>query len=239
MSGPLDYIVWLIIPVLQIGVVLCSLRAHSFLRYFPLNFYMLTATVLTVGRFLFFSHYGVASAPYFYFYYFSDVLMTICLFFALMALFSHVFREMGAKLYIRIGAIVVLGLISAISYGMVRPALDQMRSDDSIRVATRFVAELSQNLYFVGAVLTYVLWAAVRKMRETRTDLIQLVLSLGVYFSAFAANWALAVIFPNSPIWRFGPIAMALWLPVAWGYTFLKIPEGARLSTARVAMGSR
>jgi len=51
--------------------------------------------------------------------------------------------------------------------------------------------ELSQNLYFVGLVLTYILWAAVLKMRETRTRLIQSVLSMGVYFSLFAANFAL------------------------------------------------
>lgn len=239
MSGPLDYLNWLVIPILQMGTVLCSLRARSFLRYFPLNFYMLSATVVTAGRYIFYSRYGGGSTPYFYFYWFSDVLLTICLFFALMALFSHVFKEMGAKLYIRIGAIVVLALISLISYGMVRPALDHLKVDSSIRVATRFVAELSQNLYFVGAVLTYVLWAAVRKMRETRTELIQLILSLGVYFSAFAANWALALIFPNSPIWRFSPTAMELWLPLAWGYTFLKIPEGARLATARVTAVAR
>jgi len=231
MSGPLYYLTWFVIPILQMGAVVCSLKARSFLRYFPLNFYMLAATFLTVGRFLFFSHYGLGSAEYFYYYYYSDAFLTICLFAVLMALFSHVFQEMGAKLYIRVGAIVVLCLISAVSYGMVRPALAQMM--------THFVATLSQNLYFVGAVITYVLWGAIRKIRETRTELIQLVLSLGVYFSAFAANWALAVIFPNSPIWRFGPIAMAMWLPAAWGYTFLKIPEGARLATARVTAAAR
>ncbi len=231
MFGPLDYIVWVIIPILQMGVVLCSLRAHSFLRYFPLNFYMLAASIFTAGRYLVLSRYGLHSSEYFYFYYYSDALLTICLFFALMGLFAHVFQEMGAKLYIRIGAIIVLGLISAVSYGMVRQAQDQM--------VTHFVATLSQNLYFVGTVITYVLWAAVRKLRETRTELIQLVLSLGIYFSAFAATWALAVIYPNSSVWKIGQYAMSMWLPLAWGYTFLRIPEGARLSIARVAIGSR
>ena len=64
-------------------------------------------------------------------------------------------------------------------------------SNRTAKLVTHFVLELSQNLYFVGLVLTYVLWAAILKLRETRTRLIQLVLSLGVYFSLFAANFAM------------------------------------------------
>jgi len=48
------------------------------------------------------------------------------------------------------------------------------------------VVELSQNLYFIGVLLTYLLWGAMMKMRENRTRLMQLVLTMGVYFSAFA-----------------------------------------------------
>jgi hypothetical protein len=106
------------------------------------------------------------------------------------------------------------------------------------RFVIHFLAELSQNLYFVGAVLTYLLWGAIRKLRETRTQLIQFVLALGVYFSALAASYGLAVLNPHNPIWWLGTYAAGLWLPVAWGYTFLKVPEGARLATARVATGS-
>ena len=36
--------------------------------------------------------------------------------------------------------------------------------------------------YFVGVVLTYLLWGAILKLRETRTRLIQLVLALGDLF---------------------------------------------------------
>ncbi|HUK30470.1 MAG TPA: hypothetical protein VLV89_05100, partial [Candidatus Acidoferrum sp.] len=94
-----------------------------------------------------------------------------------------------------------------------------------------------QNLYFVGAVLTYLLWAALRKLRETRTRLIQLALALGVYFSAQAASYALAVIYPYSPVWRIGSYIMGLWLPLAWGYTFFRVPESARVSPSRIAHG--
>jgi hypothetical protein len=81
------------------------------------------------------------------------------------------------------------------------------------------------------------------KLRETRTQVIQLVSALGVYFSAFAGNYALHNLSPKYSfltIWIYAPQILALWLPAAWAYTFAKVPEEARLATARVAtsMGS-
>jgi hypothetical protein len=197
---------------------------------------MLAASILTVGRYFILSEYGYKSSQYFRYYFYSDALLTICLFFALMGLFSYVFREMGAQQYIRIGSVVVLGLTVAVSYSMVRHSFAVVGQSES-KILYDFVTKFSQNLYFVGTVLTYLLWAAVKKLHETRTQLIQFVLSLGVYFSAFAASYALAVLYPNNPIWRFGPYATGIWLPIAWGYTFLRIPKGATLETARVAAG--
>jgi hypothetical protein len=231
MLSPLDYAIWTLTSALELGVLFCALRTRNFVRYLPLNFYMLVAFVSDVSRFTILMRYGYGSTNYTYFYYYSDVLLTICLFFALTGLYSHVFKEMGAAMYVRIGAIVVLLLTSAVCYAMVRHAQH--------RLTTRFVIELSQNLHFVGAVLTYVLWSAVRKLRETRTQLIQFVLSLGVYFSAFAASFAMTVLYPNSPVSWLAAGAMGLWLPLAWGYTFLKVPESARLTTARITAGAR
>jgi hypothetical protein len=238
MYGPLGYTFWILTELLQLAVVVCALRARCFVRFFPLNFYMLAASVLTAARYLVFMEYGVNSSNYKYFYYYSDALLTICLFFALMGLFAHVFREMGAELYVRIGSVVVLGGTAVVSYIIVQHSYT-LAHHSQHGFAAHFVAELSQNLYFVGAVLTYLLWAAVKKLHETRTQLIQFVLALGVYFSALAASYALAVLNPNIPIWKIGEYFAGIWLPLAWGYTFLKVPQAAKLSTARVATGSQ
>jgi hypothetical protein len=230
MLSPLDYVIWILTSVLELGVVYCALSTRSFVRFFPLNFYMLVALASDVARFAILTHYGFSSQSYLYFYYYSDALLTICLFFALIGLYSQVFKQMGAAIYVRLGAILVLLLTAVVCFGMVRHSQH--------RLATRFASELSQNLHFVGAVLTYVLWTAVKKLRETRTRLIQFTLALGVYFSAFAASFALSVLYPNSQYIGLASYAMGLWLPLAWGYTFLKIPESARLQTARVATGA-
>ena len=232
MLGSVDYFLWFGSAFLQAGLVVCSIRTHSFARYFPLNLYMGVAFALTISRYFVFTRFGFLSPQYVYFYYYSDALLTIFLFFALMGLYSQVFAELGASQVVRIGAILLLGLTAGFSYQVVAGSSDRM--------ITMFVVELGQNMNFIGVVLTYLLWIALLKVRETRTQLIQLVLALGVYFSVFAANFALRNLYPSlSVIWQYLPPIMALWLPLAWGYTFLKVPEDARLATARVATPSR
>lgn len=232
MLGPVDYALWFFSALFELGAVVCALRYRSFSRYLPLNLYLLTAFMLTVGRYWVFSNYGFTSNEYLYFYYYSDAFLTICLFFAIMGLFSLMFEEMGASRYVRVGAMLLLAGTAWFSYQVVQNAADKM--------ITRFVVELSQNLYFVGVVLTYVLWGAVVKLRETRTRLIHLVLGLGVYFSAFAANYALRNLYPQfSMVWMYLPPLMAIWLPASWAFTFYKIPEEARLAPSRVATAHR
>lgn len=227
MLGPLDYALWLLGAVAQAMVFVCALRARAYRRYFTLFLYILLTWIFAAGRFLIFFGYGLTSNHYIYFYYYSDAFLTICLYFTLMDLYSHVFQEMGVSRYLRVGALLLLGGTAWFSYQVVHGASDKMIS--------RFVVQLSQNLYFVGVVLTYVLWGGVVKMRETRTQLIQLVLGLGVYFSAFAANYALWNLFPNlHQVWRYVPPMMGIWLPLAWAYTFAKVPEEARLATAEL-----
>jgi hypothetical protein len=231
MLSSLDYAIWILGSALELGVIFSALRTRSFVRFFPLNFYMLIAVVSDITRFVILRHYGYTSHSYTYFYYYSDALLTICLFFALMGLYSQVFKEMGAEIYVRLGAIIVLVLTAAVCFAMVRNSRHLL--------LTKFAIQLSQNLYFVGAVLTYVLWAAVKKLHETRTRLIQFTLALGVYFSAFAAGYALAVLYPHSILNGIVSNVLGLWLPLAWGYTFLKVPENARLATARVTAVAR
>jgi len=86
-------------------------------------------------------------------------------------------------------------------------------------------------------VLTYLLWGAILKLRETRTRLIQLVLSLGIYFSVFAATLALRNLYPNlHVVWEYVAPLFGCLLPLSWAYAFLRLPEEARLSTARLAV---
>lgn len=232
MLGPMDYVLWFASVLLHGGVVVCSLRSRSFLRYFPLNLYMMVAVLVTVGRFFFYHRFGLQSDAYSFFYFYSDALLVVFLYLAIMGLFSLMFEEMKESRYVRIASILLLGGTALFSYLVV--------VQSSHRMMTKFVIEMAQNMNFVAVVLTYVLWGALLKLRETRTRLIQLVLALGVYVSAFAAHFALHSMFAHMDwIWAYFPPVMALWLPTAWAYTFWKIPEEARLATARLAARPR
>ncbi len=232
MPGSLEFFVWCTCFVLEAAVVVCAIRARVFRRFLPLNLYMAASAVCDVLRFRILFHYGFTSNEYVYFYYYSDALLTIGLYLALISLFVHVFQEMRAEKYVLFGACLLMVGTAVFSYLVIHEA--------SSKLVTRFVVELSQNLYFVGLVLTYVLWAAILKLRETRAQLVQLVLSLGVYFSLFAANYAIRNLYPPA-----SGIAIALlqvmgcFLPLAWAYAFWRTPEEARLALSRLAVSHR
>ena len=211
---------------------MCSLLRGPFRRYFTLNLYMSMSFLVSVGRYFVFTRHGLMSSEYIYFYYYSDAILTICLYFALMGLYAIVFEELGAALRLRVFMMLLLIGTTLFSYSVVHQS--------EARMLTHYIVEISQNLYFVGLVLTYVLWAALLKLRESRVRVIQIVLSLGVYFSINAANYALHNAYPNlRVIWEYLPPVAGMLLPVAWIYAFMRFDEEARLTPARLAVVPR
>lgn len=228
MPGLVTYVLGLLAVLLDVSVVVCALSKNLLRRYFTIILYMALSAVVDVCRYWVIAHSGLSSSMYFYFYYYSDALLTICLYFALMGLYAIVLEELKADLLLRLGTLLLLAGTAWFSYGVIQQSSNKM--------LTHFVVELSQNLYFVGLVLTYVLWGATMKLRESRTRVIQLVLSLGVYFSAFAATYALRNLYPQMHmIWAYVPPVLGCLLPLAWAYTFWRMPEDARLAPARLA----
>lgn len=229
MPGPFACFIWFLGLLCEAAVLVCALKKRAFRRYLLLNLYMACVVVSELGRFKIVAEYGFSSRQYQYFYYYSDAILTIFLYFALSTLYAHVFSEMKAERYVKMGTLLLLAGTALFTYAVVEQS--------TAKFVTHFVVELSQNLYFVGLVLTYVLWAAILKLRETRTRLIQLVLSLGVYFSLFAANYAIRNLYPPlSSV--FVPLVQvfSLFLPLAWAYAFWRLPEEARLVPARLAV---
>lgn len=229
MPGPLVNIIWFVGILCEAAVLVCALKKGAFRRYFLLNLYMAGMILVELARYKIVSEYGLRSTQYQYFYFYSDAILTVFLYFALTTLYAHVFSEMKAERYVKMGALLLLLGTAGFTCAVVLQS--------SAKLVTHFVIDLSQNLYFVGLVLTYVLWGAILKLRETRTRLIQLVLSLGVYFSLFAANYAIRNLYPSlSSV--FVPLiqVFGLFLPLAWAYAFWRLPEEARLVPSRLAV---
>jgi hypothetical protein len=228
MLGPIDWVIWCLAALFEAAVVVCSVHKKAFRRYFFLNLYMLFNIFAGVGQVRVLTHYGRSSLEYRYFYFYSEALLVISLYFALISLYSRVFQELQLERYVRLGAVLLLAGTAWFSYAVV--------NQSSSRMLTHFVFALSQNLYFVGLVLTYALWGVILKLRETRALLVQLVLSLGVYFSAYAASYAISNLRPTlySYVSLLLPI-MGCLLPLAWAYAIWQVPEDARIAPARLA----
>jgi hypothetical protein len=228
MLGPAEWVIAILSMLFEAAVVVCSIHRKSFRRYFFLNLYMLLSVLVSVGQLRILTHYGRTSLEYRYFYFYSEALLIISLYFALISLYSRVLQELQVERYVRLGAVLLLAGTACFSYAVI--------SQSSHRMLTYFVFELSQNLYFVGLVLTYALWGAILKLKETRALLVQFVLSLGVYFSSYAASYALSNLRPDlySYMYRLFPIIGCL-LPLAWAYAIWRVPEDARLEPARLA----
>lgn len=232
MPGPFEYLVWFLGALFEAAVVVCLLLRGPFRRYFTLNLYMSVSFLVSVGRYLVFARHGLMSSEYIYFYYYSDAILTICLYFALMGLYAIVFEELGAAMRLRVFMMLLLIGTTLFSYSVVHQS--------EARMLTHYIVEISQNLYFVGLILTYVLWAALLKLHESRVRVIQIVLSLGVYFSINAANYALHNAYPSLRfVWENLPPVAGMLLPVAWIYAFMRFDEEARLTPGRLAVVPR
>lgn len=232
MLGPFDYVFALLSLLAEAYVVVYLCFSKNRLRYLSLNIYMLAVVGVTIGQDIVLMHWGVASATYAYVYYYTDALLTISLFFVIMSFYQQVFQQMAVGRYVRWGSVMLLSGTALLSYLIIR----RMPSN---HVTEQFAVEMSQNLYFVGVVLTYLLWGAVITLRETRTRLIQLILALGIFFSSDAAGYALRNLFPSphleANLLKWVPPIAGTFLPLAWAYTFTRVKEEARLETARVS----
>lgn len=227
MLDPVSYAIWLAVLLAEVVSLVCMIRGKALAEHFTLVLYLCCCFAADVGARSIIKSSGYESDTYRYFFFYSKSLLIICLYFVLMNLYSHVFSEMGAGKYIRAGAAMILGGTAGISYYMVAASSD--------RLVTHFAVELGQNLYFVGVILTYLLWFAMAKLRENRTRVVQLVLSMGVYVSLSAGSYAVNNLYPDhNGFWKYYFPITSMWLPVSWAYTFLKVPAGTRLATAKV-----
>jgi len=225
MPGLLDYVIGVVSFLLEISAVVFALYSKPRFRYALPAFYMLCTAAVQVGVWVCLEKYGVSSQEYFYVYYYTESLQMLAMFLVIIQLYEWIFLEMSMGRYIRMAASILLGVTGIFSFLVINHNRGQL----SLK-SIQFVVEFDQNIYFVGVVLTYLLWGAMLKLRETRTRLVQLVLALGIYFSALAGIYALRNLFPamEDPVLRWFPPFVAIWLPLAWSYTFARIPEEAR-----------
>ena len=128
MPGPFEYILWFLCTPFEVVALVCAFKKKAFRRYLFLNIYVAASLFASLGRFQIIQHYGLSSSEYLYFYYYSDALLTICLYFALISLYSYVFDEMKAERYVSLMAFSLLMGTALFSFSVVNQVVHQSSS---------------------------------------------------------------------------------------------------------------
>jgi hypothetical protein len=225
MPGWLSNIVWALGVLAALYVAGRSIVTGDFLRYPILTIYMAAQAAVDISSVLVLRRYGLHSEQYAFHYYYLASLLTVGVYFVVVELFQHAFHELGTRRHVRVASIVAVGAIAALAFAMMEK--------NSSRLASHFVIAFSQNIYFAGVALTYVLWITVLRLREIRARLAQLVLALGISFTAVTAVYALGSLLPPAIAQVLRPFVLQVagtFLPLSWAYTFTRVPEEARVA---------
>ncbi len=223
MLSRLDYLIWFAVILLEVGVVALVFWRRLFQQYSLLVLEMLASATAGGAQYLCLRSFGFTSSQYRSYCYYFETVLCVLMYFLIIQLYERAFEEINATRQIRWAAAFLLLLTAGFSAVVV--------NNGHLLATGGFVFELEQNLNFVGVVLIYGLWGGVMKMKKTRTRLAQIVLALGIYFSAITVTFALCNLFPviRLPVLRWTPPLLALWLPLAWTYAFMKAPEEKKL----------
>ncbi len=218
MVGTYELVVEILGPVLALGTIGVCLRQGIAGWYLVLNLFLLTNVWFTLGCYYVRSLYGYRSTEYFYFYYAGDPITSIVGYLVIASFFDVLLRQSTFHKYVRPTLAILFLMIIGISAFFVVGSVEHLYSE--------FVPELQQNLYFVGVLLTFLLWMSVSYLDVRSRRFTLLVSGLGIYFAAHAASYALRFLFSGleAPMRAVPPLAYNFMVGL-WLYTFLRVPE--------------
>ncbi len=218
MVGTYEVSVEMLSVLLALGIVVVCLRQGLFSRYLILNLYLLASVAFTLGNFYVRSLYGYTSLQYFYFYYTGDAIVTVINYILIGSFFTFMFRHSAFRKYVQltisfffVGVVIVSGMFI---------------SGNVDRFYSSWMIEFEQNMYFVGVLLTFLLWMTMTYLGAETRRFALLVSGMGVFFAAHAANYAIRFLFPSlSALTLVVPPLAYNFMVGLWLYAFLRVPE--------------
>jgi hypothetical protein len=208
-----DLTLWMLTTFVEAFVVWLFLIRGLFRKFLFLNFYLLLSVTISIGRYAVLSYFGYVSSVYAYFYFFSDALLAVFLFLSIC--------ELSMRL---VGTRMPRGRVALLSAGTLFAAAFfsfSAESSSGLRVTTRFVYGLSQNIFFACGFAIVLLWAW--KLRNDPDDRIaaRFVGVLSVYFSLFFLSYGASHLAPHAS----GPDSLfpmiGAWLPLGCAFALV------------------
>ena len=227
MLGPFDFVVWLAGFLAEVFILAWAIHDRTTLRNRGLLVYVAALVADEILSFVVLRRYGFTSNEYIYYYYYSDAVLTLLMFIAIMGLCSRVFREQERSGTMRVFMLVILATV-VLYAGAVTAVKHQL-------LATHFAGEFNGSLYFTGMILTYALWVVLLRRRDPRLRLVLIVSAFGVYFGGQTLTYTLRALLPALTVLHYLPPIMGAWLPLSLAYSFSKVPEEARIPLRQLA----
>jgi len=230
MIGTYQYVVAALSILFSLGTLVVCVRQKVFYRYFFLNLYLLASTVFTLATQYLIHTVGYESVEYFYFYFTGDAIANTICYLTIASFFDQMFRQSIFARYVRPTLGFFFFLVILISGLFIARSVDHLFS--------RFVLEFQQNMYFVGVLLTFLLWMSMMYLGAETRRFALLVSGLGIYFTAHAASYAASFLSTSAQSFalQIPPVAYTL-MTLVWLYTFLRVPEGEAAAEPARARG--
>lgn len=218
MIGMYDLVIAALSVIMSLGIVGVCLYTKCFSRYLILNLYILSGVVFTLATQYFLHTYGYTSVEYFYVYFTGDAIVTAVCYLTLASFFDQMFRQSIFHRYVR----PTLAIFFILAVGVSGLALSRNVSN----FYSVFVLEFQQNMYFVGVLLTFLLWLSMMYLGAETRRFALLVSGMGIYFTAHAASYAASFLSASlgTIALQIPPLAYNL-RALVWLYTFLVVPE--------------
>ena len=208
-----DQTLWLLTTLVEAFVVYLFLVQGLFRKFLFLNLYFVLSVCINIGRYSVLLQFGFTSPEYGYFYYYSDVLLTLSLFVCVVELTQ---RVVGARVPCR--KVVVWSASAFLATGWFSFPIASL---SSYRAAAHFLFEFTQNIYFACCLAVVLL--GIWKLRNDSEDRIaaRLVNVLAMYFLSFVVIYGARQWFPDtSGLSNVYPM-MGAWLPLGCGFALV------------------
>jgi hypothetical protein len=213
MISSADMVLWVYDTVLSVFVAFVIIIRGQFRRFSVLATYFAIVAPVSLLRMHVLYAYGLASSEYAYFYYFSDLLLCVFLYFAVVTLYRKVFPAKKSHLRVRVGSVLIAAGVGILSLAIVQAT--------SGRLIPPWFVVYSQDLYPVSAVAALVLFGFAARKPNVPKPVHQLAFVFAGYYLVLTLMYTIRYFSRRWGVPLGGLVGFfEMWLPLGVAYVF-------------------
>jgi hypothetical protein len=184
-----DFALWIISVLTEAFVCGLIVLRGKFRRYRMLACYFGACVLVESVQGRIFLHYGIASTQYVYLYYYSDCLLALLLYFAVVEHLGRICDSSKARKYVHVGSFLLAVCVGIFSWVVV--------SQSSARLVTHLMFEYSQYLLYATAGLGVGMFVASLHSRGVLFHDRLLAFVLASYLALMLWQYLLRMLYPG------------------------------------------